>query len=68
MDEIGLMVTKIDDKGFLHVTQIGGFDQRTLPAQEVWVHGKKTLMGFVELRNLRHFTQPVRTQKDRSFV
>ena len=47
MDEIGLMVTKIDDKGFLHVTQIGGFDQRTLPAQEVWVHGKKTLLGFV---------------------
>ena len=47
MDEIGLMVTKIDDKGFIHVTQIGGFDQRTLPAQEVWVHGKKTLLGLV---------------------
>ncbi|HZW48513.1 MAG TPA: M42 family peptidase, partial [Bacillota bacterium] len=47
MDEIGLMVTKVDDLGFLHVAQIGGFDQRTLPAQEVIVHGKKDCPGVV---------------------
>lgn len=47
MDEIGLMVTKVDEKGFLHVTQIGGIDQRTLPAQEVIVHGKRSLPGVI---------------------
>ncbi len=47
MDEIGLMVTKVDDLGFLHVAQIGGFDQRTLPAQEVIVHGKRDCLGVV---------------------
>jgi len=37
MDEIGLIVTKLD-KGFLRFTQVGGFDRRTLLAQEVVVH------------------------------
>ena len=38
MDEIGLMITKIDDRGFLSFTQVGGIDQRTLVSQEVVVH------------------------------
>jgi len=41
MDEIGLMVTTIDEKGFIGVTQVGGFDQRTLLAHEVVIHTKK---------------------------
>ncbi len=40
MDEIGLMVTKIEKKGFLRFTPIGGVDQRTLVGQEVVVHSK----------------------------
>ncbi|WP_232463363.1 M42 family metallopeptidase [Tumebacillus avium] len=40
MDEIGLMVTKIEPKGFLRVTKIGGVDPRTQVAQEVVVHTK----------------------------
>lgn len=47
MDEIGLMVTKVDEKGFLHVTQIGGIDQRTLPTQEVVVHGREKIKGVI---------------------
>lgn len=47
MDEIGLMVKKIDDKGFIQFTNIGGVDQRTLLTQEVIIHGKKDLFGVI---------------------
>ncbi|WIV10947.1 M42 family metallopeptidase [Proteiniborus sp. MB09-C3] len=47
MDEIGLMVTDIDDKGFIKFTTIGGIDPRTLLAQEVIVHGKNDLFGVI---------------------
>lgn len=47
MDEIGLMVTKIDKNGFLYFTNIGGIDERTLLSQEVIVHGKKDLFGVI---------------------
>jgi endoglucanase len=49
MDEIGLMVTEID-RGFLRFTQVGGFDVRVLPFQEVMVHGKKPLRGVIGTR------------------
>lgn len=47
MDEIGLMVSDIDDNGFVKFTTIGGIDPRTLLAQEVIVHGKKDLFGVI---------------------
>lgn len=47
MDEIGLMVSDIDDKGFIKFTTIGGIDPRTLLAQEVIVHGKRDLFGVI---------------------
>ncbi len=47
MDEIGLMVKKIDDKGFIAFTNIGGIDPRILLAQEVTVHGKEDLYGII---------------------
>ena len=40
MDEIGLMVTNIEDEGFLRFTAVGGVDQRTLVGQEVIVLGQ----------------------------
>jgi endoglucanase len=49
MDEIGLMVTEIE-QGFLRFTQVGGFDVRVLPAQEVIVHGKQKLRGIIGAR------------------
>ncbi len=39
MDEIGFIVKHIDDKGFLRIQPVGGFDARVLFAQRVWVHG-----------------------------
>ena len=38
MDEIGFLVRHIDDKGFIRVHPVGGFDPRVLPAQRVLVH------------------------------
>jgi len=47
MDEIGLMVTKIEDEGFIRFASVGGIDQRTLLAQEVIVHGRRDLQGVI---------------------
>lgn len=47
MDEIGLMVKKIDDKGFIRFTNIGGVDPRTLLAQEVIIHGEEDISGII---------------------
>ena len=41
IDEIGLMVTYIDDKGYLSFTGIGGWDAQVLPGQRVRVQGKR---------------------------
>ncbi len=49
MDEIGLMVTQVKE-GFLHFTEVGGFDVRILPGQEVLVHGVRLLPGVVAAR------------------
>lgn len=38
MDEIGLMVTYIDDEGFLSVSAVGGVDAAILPGLRVDVH------------------------------
>lgn len=47
MDEIGFIVTHIDDKGFLRFHTLGGFDPKTLTSQRVIVHGKKDLVGVM---------------------
>jgi tetrahedral aminopeptidase len=47
MDEIGFIVTHIDDKGFLRFHTLGGFDPKTLTAQRVIVHGKQDLVGVM---------------------
>jgi endoglucanase len=49
MDEIGLIVTKLE-RGFLHFASVGGFDERTLLGQEVTVHGRKDLPGIIGSR------------------
>lgn len=57
MDEIGLVVTKVEDDGFLRVSSMGGVDQRILPAAEVIVHGKQKLLGVVGAKP-PHVQQP----------
>ncbi len=47
IDQIGMCVTNIDDEGFLHLTQVGGIDRRTMPGSAVTVFGKETLTGII---------------------
>ena len=47
MDEIGFIVTHIDENGFLRFHTLGGFDPKTLTAQRVIVHGKKDIIGVM---------------------
>ncbi|WP_194777606.1 M42 family metallopeptidase [Pararhodonellum marinum] len=47
MDEIGFIVTHIEEGGFLRFHTLGGFDPKTLTAQRVIVHGKKDLVGVM---------------------
>lgn len=49
MDEIGMMVTALED-GFLRVGRVGGVDLRNILGQEVAVHGKRVLHGVVSSR------------------
>jgi len=50
MDEIGLMVSGYEKGGFLRFEEIGGYDQRSLVAQEVFVHSKKEVYGIIGVK------------------
>jgi len=50
IDEIGLMITRILDGGFLSFTTVGGFNPATLVAQEVTIHGRKRVYGVIGIK------------------
>ncbi|MBR6790575.1 MAG: M20/M25/M40 family metallo-hydrolase [Oscillospiraceae bacterium] len=50
IDEIGMIVTHIDDDGFVRVGNTGGVDRRLLLAQEVVLHGTEDIPGVVLTR------------------
>lgn len=62
MDEIGFIVTHIDDKGFLRFHALGGFDPKTLTAQRVIVHGRKDLIGVMGSKPI-HIMSPEERNK-----
>ena len=47
IDQIGLVVRHIDDKGFLLIDKVGGPDLRVLTGAEVTVHGKEDIFGVI---------------------
>ena len=47
IDELGLMITGIEERGFLLFTPIGGTDMKILPGCEVTVMGKKPVYGII---------------------
>lgn len=47
LDEIGLIVTKVEEGGYLRFTTVGGVDISILPGQEVVVLGKEEVRGIV---------------------
>jgi len=47
MDEIALLVSKIEEDGCIRMGNIGGVDPRILPAMQVTVWGRETLFGTI---------------------
>lgn len=62
MDEIGFMVTYIDDKGFIRFTTLGGFDPKTLTAQRVIIHGKEDVIGVMASKPIHVMTADERNK------
>jgi tetrahedral aminopeptidase len=62
MDEIGFMVTHIDDKGFIRFHTLGGFDPKTLTAQRVIIHGKKDIIGVMASKPIHVMTPDERNK------
>lgn len=56
IDEIGFIVKHIDDKGFLRLQPVGGWDPRTMVAQRVYVH---TASGDALLGALMPAAKPI---------
>ncbi|WP_234118467.1 zinc-binding metallopeptidase family protein [Clostridium hydrogenum] len=48
-DEVFLMITSIEENGFLKFKSVG-IDAKTLISQEVTVHGKKDILGIIGIK------------------
>lgn len=62
MDEIGFIVTHIDDNGFIRFHTLGGFDPKTLTAQRVIIHGKEDVIGVMASKPI-HVMSPEERNK-----
>lgn len=58
MDEIGLLVRRIDEEGFLWVERLGGMPERSLPAERVLVLGPEGPIPGVVGHKSYHLTPP----------
>lgn len=66
IDEIGFMVTHIEEGGFLRFHTLGGFDPKTLTAQRVIVHGKTDLVGVMGSKPIHVMTAEEKTKIPKS--
>jgi len=62
MDEIGFIVTHIDDNGFIRFHTLGGFDPKTLTAQRVIVHGTEDVIGVMASKPIHVMSQEERNK------
>jgi len=58
IDEIGLLVTYIDERGFLYFAPIGGWDPQVLVGQRVAVRGRDQAVPGVVGRKPIHLLEP----------
>jgi endoglucanase len=63
IDEIGLQVTHIDEKGFLYVDEIGGWDPQVLVGQRMKVLGREGDVPGVVGKKAIHLLQPDEREK-----
>lgn len=71
MDEVGFIITDIDDRGFLYFSTIGGIDPGIILAQEVVVHGKSHITGVIGAKPPHILTDDERKKtvpKDRLYI
>ncbi|MCL2070836.1 MAG: M20/M25/M40 family metallo-hydrolase [Oscillospiraceae bacterium] len=47
IDQVGLVITHVDEKGFIKAEPCGGIDRRAIAAQAVTVYGKKLVKGVI---------------------
>ena len=47
IDQIGLVVTGVDEDGFVKVAKVGGSDVRVLTAAQVTIHAKHDIFGVI---------------------
>lgn len=66
MDEIGFIVTHIEDGGFVRFHTLGGFDPKTLTAQRVLIHGKQTVPGVMGIKPIHVMAQEERNKVPKS--
>ena len=66
MDRIGMIVTGIEEGGFLRVAKCGGMDARVLAAQDVTVWGKEPIYGVVT-STPPHLSTPEDAKKAKDF-
>lgn len=62
MDEIGFIVSYIDDDGFVRFNTLGGFDPKTLTAQRVIIHGRKDVIGVMGSKPIHVMSPEERTK------
>ena len=62
MDEIGFIVSHIDDNGFIRFQTLGGFDPKTLTAQRVIIHGREDVIGVMGSKPIHVMTAEERTK------
>jgi len=62
MDEIGFIVTHIDDNGFVRFHTLGGFDPKTLTAQRVIIHGTEDVIGVMGSKPIHVMSPEERTK------
>lgn len=62
IDEIGFIVTYIDDNGFVRFNPVGGFDPKTLTSQRVIIHGRKDVIGVMGSKPI-HIMSPEERNK-----
>ena len=63
IDEIGLVVTHIDEKGFLYFAPIGGWDPQILVGQRVTISGNQGAVPGVAGRKPIHLLDPDQRKK-----
>jgi putative aminopeptidase FrvX len=62
LDEIGFIVTGIDENGFVRFHTLGGFDPKTLTAQRVIIHGRKDVIGVMGSKPIHVMSAEERTK------